>query len=390
MAEGDDPNLRSSKWSMFEPTEAMPSGEITIPPEFARIADSVNVPLLATQLVVIIGVGTVGSQIALLLANSGVGDLRLIDGDKLEESNLIRHALLSRHIGMNKAEALVVHLTEERSTLRAEALPRDIDDTLSDRELDELLGDADLIVAATDKRDVQRRLGRRALALDIPAIFPALYGSEGGEVFVQLDASSPCFLCWDDFRPEGESPRGVTALNADTLGLLGLAVQLIIGMLDEDSEHASLLAERPGDESLPQLFVRNRFALRIGPVDRRANCPSCAVGPSPLVVTPTPASISTPRVGSVPSQTSRNTPNSDIEGLRRQAWDTLVLELKLIAVLILISAVIIAAHIRQATAVGFVLSLGLLGCFIVLCMNTADCMSAWREYRLARSRSVRS
>ena len=35
--------------------------------------------------VVVVGVGTVGSQIAMKVARCGVGRLRLIDGDHLEE-----------------------------------------------------------------------------------------------------------------------------------------------------------------------------------------------------------------------------------------------------------------------------------------------------------------
>ena len=247
---------------------------------FSRVAGRVNVPLLQSKLVVIVGVGTVGSKMAQELAKSGVRRLRLIDGDSLEDVNLSRHVLPPQYVGMNKAEALTVHLAEEVPELLPEAVPRYVDVSLSDGQLDKLLEDADLIVATTDDRGAQRRIGRRALALDIPAVFPALYTNDGGEVFVQRSPRLPCFLCWDAHRPTDQRLRAVTALNADTLALVQLAVHLSLGILDRNSEYARLLATSPPHPNPPQLFVQNRFALGTPPVSRRPNCPSCAVGPA--------------------------------------------------------------------------------------------------------------
>lgn len=255
---------------------------MAVPPEqFARVAGRLNVSLLATKLVVTVGVGTVGSQIARELANSGLGRLRLIDGDLLEEKNLIRHASPRQYIGMNKAEAMTLYLADEVPTLQAEALPRYIDNSLSDDDLDRLLRDADLIIAATDDRDIQRRVARRALALDIPTVIPALYGDNGGEVFVQMSSHDPCFFCWDGFRQTDERLRGVTALNADTLAVLQLAVQLSLGVLDGESAYAQLLIASGGNPRPQQLFIQRRYAaLEMGPQQRRQECPMCRVGPA--------------------------------------------------------------------------------------------------------------
>jgi molybdopterin/thiamine biosynthesis adenylyltransferase len=266
------------------------------PPErFAPIDGRVDVGLLARRLVVIVGVGTVGSQVAGELANCGVGRMRFLDGDSLEITNLVRHLLPSRYVGRNKAEALTLYLAGEVPTLMPEAVPRYVDASVSDRALDSLLRDADLVIAATDDREAQRRVGRRALALDIPAIFPALYGDNGGEVFVQLDPSHPCFLCWDGYRPADERLRGVTALNSDTLPVLQLAVRLSLALLDPSSEFNRLLAGPRHDPRLRQLFIARSFAaLSIAAVPRRPNCPSCAVGPASPAGPPPPTSPRSP------------------------------------------------------------------------------------------------
>jgi molybdopterin/thiamine biosynthesis adenylyltransferase len=314
---------------------------VAVPPEqFARIVDDVNVPLLAAKLVVIVSVGTVGSQIARELANSGVGRLCLIDGDCLEESNLIRHALPRQYLGMNKAEAMTLYLAVEVPTLRAEALPRYADDSLSDDELDLLLVDADLVVASTGERDVQRRLGRRALALDIPAVFPALYEIDGGEVFVQGSPRHPCFFCWDGHRTMDEPLRGVTALNADTLGVTQLTVELILGVLDGDSKYAGLM-DMPQDDPRPrQLFVRRRFSpLIIRAINRRPNCPSCAVGPAPSVS----AAVELP--GASPPQSPRQSSN-----LLEHHFPNLSVFAPLAGIIAIIVAVLIALSGGQANA----------------------------------------
>jgi hypothetical protein len=219
------------------------------------------------------------------LAQAAVGHLIFVDGDVLEVENLPRHVLPVDYVGQNKAAALALHLDENVDGVRVEALPRDVDRSLSDDDLDNLLRDADLLVAATDNREVQRRLGRRALALDLPAVFPALYESGGGEVFVQLLPGVPCFMCWDAFRPPEQQLRGVSALNVEILSLVQLAVYLSLGALDRHSEFARLLASAHPGHSAQQLFILTEaFAPLATPLVRqRIGCPSCRVGPSPLL-----------------------------------------------------------------------------------------------------------
>ena len=62
---------------------------------------------LAACRVTVVGLGGVGGYAVEVLARSGVGALTLIDGDKVEESNLNRQiAALSKDIGRYKAEVI--------------------------------------------------------------------------------------------------------------------------------------------------------------------------------------------------------------------------------------------------------------------------------------------
>lgn len=60
--------------------------------------------------IVLIGVGALGSAIAESLVRSGHKKLTLIDGDRLEAKNLVRHVLTMSDVGKNKAVALSEHL----------------------------------------------------------------------------------------------------------------------------------------------------------------------------------------------------------------------------------------------------------------------------------------
>lgn len=68
---------------------------------------------LAACRVTVVGLGGVGGYAVEVLARSGVGALTLIDGDKVEESNLNRQiAALSKDIGRYKAEVLAERVAE--------------------------------------------------------------------------------------------------------------------------------------------------------------------------------------------------------------------------------------------------------------------------------------
>jgi tRNA A37 threonylcarbamoyladenosine dehydratase len=137
---------------------------MAVPPEqAARIGGRVNLELLATQLVVVVGVGTVGSQVALELANVRVG-LRLIDHDRLKAENLPRYALKDRrYLHMNKAEAMTLYLADVIGTTKPEAVPLAIDDSLSDYEVDELLSNCPRTCQPCSRR-WRRRYQSRPLA----------------------------------------------------------------------------------------------------------------------------------------------------------------------------------------------------------------------------------
>ena len=78
---------------------------------------------LAACRVTVVGLGGVGGYVVEVLARSGVGALTLIDGDKVEESNLNRQiAALSKDIGRYKAKVLAERVEQINAHCKVNAV----------------------------------------------------------------------------------------------------------------------------------------------------------------------------------------------------------------------------------------------------------------------------
>lgn len=84
--------------------------------EIRSICDSRFSPQVYRKLqqaaVGIAGLGGLGSNVAVMLARSGIGRLKLADFDKVDLSNLNRQVYDIRHLGRSKTEALTERLRE--------------------------------------------------------------------------------------------------------------------------------------------------------------------------------------------------------------------------------------------------------------------------------------
>ncbi|WP_423128485.1 ThiF family adenylyltransferase [Gaoshiqia sp. Z1-71] len=98
--------------------------------------------------VAIVGLGGTGSPVANLLARTGVGELILIDGDLLDESNLNRVSGFSKcDIGLNKANIVMRYIKCLGLENKVVAIPKHINE--SEEALD-ALSSADIIFGCTD------------------------------------------------------------------------------------------------------------------------------------------------------------------------------------------------------------------------------------------------
>ncbi len=84
--------------------------------EFEAMLKARHTPHVYTKVkqarVAVAGLGGLGSNIAIMLARTGVGHLHLVDYDLVEPSNLNRQQYKIKHLGMLKTEALKMEIGE--------------------------------------------------------------------------------------------------------------------------------------------------------------------------------------------------------------------------------------------------------------------------------------
>jgi adenylyltransferase/sulfurtransferase len=173
--------------------------------------------------VAVVGCGALGAVQASLLVRAGVGALRIIDRDFVEESNLQRQILFDEEdvrAVQPKAIAAERKLRQTNSLVNVEGLVEDVNALSVDR----LLGGFDLIVDATDNFDARFLLNDYAVKTGIPWIYGACVGSYG-LTFPVLPGETACLRCiFESAPPVGVSP------SCDTAGVIGPIVTLIAGM----------------------------------------------------------------------------------------------------------------------------------------------------------------
>ena len=203
---------------------------------FARARGLLDVEALSEKHVVVVGLGSGGSTVALELAKAGVGRLTLIDPDRLEETNLIRHECDDRYLGQNKAEAVADLIRHRNPQARTEALAADVFE-LDD--LEELVAGADLVVPATDAEPPKHLLNRLAIAARVPAVYAGVYErGVGGEVIrCGGGPDDACYACVTSaLKESAPEPGDAEELDYGAIGAdgtlhgapgLGLDVRLI-------------------------------------------------------------------------------------------------------------------------------------------------------------------
>ncbi len=185
--------------------------------------------------VALVGCGALGTVQASFLVRAGVGTLRIIDRDFVEESNLQRQILFDEQdvrTLLPKAAAAEQKLRGVNSLVKVEGLVEDVNASSIGR----LLAGFDLIVDATDNFDARFLLNDYSVKTGIPWIYGACVGSYG-LTFPILPGDTPCLRCiFESAPPAGLSP------SCDTAGVIGPIVGTIASL--QAAEALKILAGR--------------------------------------------------------------------------------------------------------------------------------------------------
>lgn len=168
----------------------------------------------------IIGLGGLGSPVALFLASSGVGRLILCDADTVDLTNLQRQiAHNTSSIGKLKVESARDRLVAINSEVHIEIIA----ERLGPARLHSLVSRANVVLDCTDNFATRHAINRACVKAKVPLVSGAAVRFEGQlSVFDARDSTCPCYHCvfGDDASME-EMRCAIMGVLAPLVGVIG-------------------------------------------------------------------------------------------------------------------------------------------------------------------------
>ena len=214
--------------------------------------------------VLVVGAGGLGAPTSLYLAAAGVGEIGLVDFDRVEVSNLQRQVLYGvKDVGRPKLEAAQRRLND----LNPEVKVTLYEEPLSSANALDLLRPFDVIIDGTDNFPTRYLVNDACVLLGKPNVYGSIYRFEGqASVF---DASrGPCYRCLYSEPP----PPGLVPSCAEG-GVLGV-LPGIIGLIQAVETVKILLGA--GDPLVGRLLLFDALEMRFRELKLRKN-PECVL-----------------------------------------------------------------------------------------------------------------
>lgn len=221
---------------------------------------------LLQSAVLVVGSGGLGSPAAYYLAAAGVGRIGLVDGDRVDLSNLQRQILhTTGDLGRPKAESA----REKLVALNPDVSVVEYREWLDEENYRDIVAGFDLVVDGTDNFAARYLINRACVEQRKPYVFGGVLGYTG-QVMTIIPGRGPCLACmFRDAPPEGApSCSSVWVLGA-VPGMIGAAeaaeaVKVILGIGEP------LVGRLLTYDALTMRF----FEIRVG---RDASCPVCGM-----------------------------------------------------------------------------------------------------------------
>lgn len=177
---------------------------------------------LLSSKVLVVGVGGLGCAVLPYLTAAGIGTLGIVDGDKVELSNLHRQVLFSdQSVGEYKVLEAQKALNSQNSATQVNTYPA----FLTIENVDNLISAYDLVIDATDNTNVRYTLDEACRLAGKPMIYGSIFRFQG-QVSVFNYKGGPSYR---SLFPEEEQ----SLLNCAEAGVLGTTVGMI-GMLQSN------------------------------------------------------------------------------------------------------------------------------------------------------------
>jgi adenylyltransferase/sulfurtransferase len=222
---------------------------------------------LAQGRVAIVGCGATGTCVSGLLARAGVGHLLIIDRDYVEPSNLQRQSLFDEADAaesLPKAVAAARKIAAFNSDVQIQAEVAD----LTPENIETLLGDANLILDATDNFETRYLINDFAIKHSKPWIYAAAVAAYAVTMNI-IPGETACLACMFPAPPEG------TVETCDTAGILNSAVNLVGSIQATEAIKFLVGAKDKLRRTLLSFDVWSNEKAEIAAAQPRPGCQTC-------------------------------------------------------------------------------------------------------------------
>ena len=174
---------------------------------------------ISSSKVFIVGAGGLGSPIADLLCRAGVGEIGIIDYDKVSLSNLNRQTLFnSNDVNQYKVQVLKKKLRKINPLVKINIFKKKIDK----KNINYLISKYQIIVDASDNFETKFLLNKKSIEFKKKLVVGAISRFDGHMfVFDFKNNRSACLQCFYQEKPSDE------ILNCDQEGILGTSSSII-------------------------------------------------------------------------------------------------------------------------------------------------------------------
>jgi molybdopterin/thiamine biosynthesis adenylyltransferase len=233
-----------------------------------------------TERILQVGLGSLGSPVALQVSKLGVEEILLVDDDLVEARNLPRHILTSRSVGQPKVRA--VHgFIRQRTTSRVRSMNLRVQPSTDDK-IRELVRGSTIVLNTSGDPRVAFPLSRAAVIEQRLCFHSAVFAKGAGGMVFRQEVGGPCYECLYALTPRPiiedqtvldtlQRQYGYTEEELSAHLGLWVDVNLVAAL------QAKLLAAFLQGASLPNLHVIDTTSLTIKAVtvQRRADCTTC-------------------------------------------------------------------------------------------------------------------
>ena len=213
----------------------------------------------------VIGLGGLGSPVALYLAAAGVGKLTLVDDDEVELSNLQRQII---HREKSVGEAKVTSAADSIAALNKDIIVNTITQRLDQTAMEQQVALVDVVVDCSDNFETRFLLNAVTQKMNKPLVSGAAIRMEGQiTVYDPRQENSGCYRCL--YQDEGELQQTCSEVGvlSPLLGVIG-SIQAV--------ETIKLLSEI-GQSLAGRLLILDAFTMQWREIKLKPNpnCPIC-------------------------------------------------------------------------------------------------------------------